>query len=99
MILQNLTHPLNQKQADENVNNSKIKMNVKMYKNGNTVPPSDSHEGFHKVTMPSNVPNYSPKGGTSITEPNPDTTEYHEDKAKMICEMVMQQMQGWQDAR
>ena len=63
MILQNLTHPLNQKQADENVNNSKIKMNVKMYKNGNTAPPSDSREGFHKVTMPSNVLNYSPKGG------------------------------------
>jgi hypothetical protein len=45
---------------------------------------------FPPVTMPSNVLNYSSKGGTSITEPNPDTTEYHEDEAEMICKMVMQ---------
>ena len=56
--------PSESKRADENVNNSKIKMNVKMQKNRNTVPPFDSREGFHKVTMPSNVLNYSPKGGT-----------------------------------
>jgi hypothetical protein len=48
--------------------------------------------------MLSNVLNYCPKGGTSITKPNLDTVEYHDDKAEIICEMVMQQMQGWWDA-
>jgi hypothetical protein len=42
--------------------------------------------------MPRNVLN------SSITEPNPDTTRYHEDKAKMICDVAVQHMQGWRGA-
>jgi hypothetical protein len=42
--------------------------------------------------------NPSLKLGVSITEPNPDTMKYHEVKAKMICDVAVQHMQGWRGA-
>jgi hypothetical protein len=39
--------------------------------------------------------NPSPKEGTSIAGSNPDTTKYHEDEAKMICNVMVQHTQEW----
>jgi hypothetical protein len=43
-------------------------------------------------------PSLKEEGGGSTAEPNPDTTKYHEDEAKMIRDVAVQHMQGWRGA-
>ena len=43
-------------------------------------------------------PSLKEEGGGSTAEPNPGTTKYHKDKAKMIRDVAVQHMQGWRGA-
>jgi hypothetical protein len=102
-ILQFPTHPLNQKRADKNINNSKTKKNMKMlirmWKYCTTLwfP-----WAFQMASINDNAQqcpeNPSPWEGVSTTDPNSGTTGYHEDKTEMICNVVVQHMWGWQGA-
>ena len=52
-------------------------------------PKASTNDNVHQSPSPRGG------GGASATQPKPGTTEYHKDKAKMICNVAVQHMQGW----
>ena len=44
---------------------------------------------FHKCNAQQCLENSSPREGALTTEPNPDTTKYHEDEAEIICNVAV----------
>jgi hypothetical protein len=86
------------KWVDEKINNSKIKKecgNVDKWKYCTTLWLLPE---FQKASIYDNVhqsPSPRGGGGASATQPKPGTTEYHKDKAEMICNVAVKHMQGW----